>query len=255
MMKLARFAAAVLNDFSQAGSLVYSEPMLCLFTLFGTPAQTIRAVTERALEHAASLGFAAVELEVDADDDVLAQVLTDCGGVMREPAVIEAWLDIDERPDVSDLADGYELRSRNEMDGEHHMAHETGAAFEQRLQQGSLYRSDLDLLVIDASGEHAAHALFWFDPTTSIAVVEPVRTLDGASAARPLPSPAHRRSRTRGRAGRRSRVDRLRTGQPRIRPPLQEHRLDTNHSHQPLGSPHNLSQASEARKQAENDRV
>ena len=37
---------------------------------------------------------------------------------------------------------------------------------------------DLDLLVVDSEGDHAAHALFWFDPTTSIGVVEPVRTVD-----------------------------------------------------------------------------
>lgn len=171
-------AAGVLNDFSQNGSLVYSEPMLCLFTLPDASAEIVETVAERSLEHAASLGFAAVELEVAADDAVLHQVLTGRGGAMKEPAVVEAWLDIDQRPAVTELAEGYGLRSRAEMDGEHHMAHETGAAFEERLQQGSLYRADLDLLVVDAEGEHAAHALFWYDPTTAIGVVEPVRTLD-----------------------------------------------------------------------------
>lgn len=172
-------AAAVLNDFSQSGSLVYSEPMLCLFTLPDASAETVQSVAERALEHAASLGFGAVELEVAVDDVVLSRVLTGRGGVMEGPAVVEAWLDIDQRQAVTELAEGYVLRSRAEMDGEHHMAHETGAAFEERLRQGSLYRADLDLLVVDSVGDHAAHAMFWFDPTTSIGVVEPVRTLDG----------------------------------------------------------------------------
>ncbi len=171
-------AAAVLNDFSQSGSLVYSEPMLCVFTMPNASAEIVQLVAERALEHAASLGFAAVELEVDADDVVSQQVLNGRGGVMKEPAVVEAWLDIDQRQAVTELAEGYVLRSRAEMDGVHHMAHETGAAFEERLQQGSLYRSDLDLLVVDSVGDQAAHAMFWFDPTTSIGVVEPVRTLD-----------------------------------------------------------------------------
>lgn len=171
-------AAAVLNDFSQNGSLVYSEPMLCLFTLPDASAEMVHSVAERALAHAASLGFGAVELEVASDDVVLQQWLTGRGGALQEPAVVEAWLDIDDRQPVTELAEGYALRSRAEMDGEHHMAHSTGAAFEERLQQGSLYRADLDLLVVDSAGDHAAHAMFWFDPTTSIGVVEPVRTLD-----------------------------------------------------------------------------
>lgn len=171
-------AAAVLNDFSQSGSLVYSEPMLCLFTMPDASTEIVQTVAERALEHASSLGFGAVELEVAADDVVSQQVLAGRGGAKKEPAVVEAWLDIDQRQAVTELAEGYVLRSRAEMTGGHHMAHETGATFEERLQQGSLYRADLDLLVVDAVGDHAAHAMFWFDPTTSIGVVEPVRTLD-----------------------------------------------------------------------------
>ena len=171
-------AAAVLNDFSQNGSLVYGEPMLCPFTLPDASAETIQTVVERALDHAASLGFATVELEVATHDEVLQRALTERGGARTEPAVVEAWLDIDQRQAVTELAEGYTLRSRAEMDGGHHLAHETGAAFEERLHQGSLYRADLDLLVVDPMGNHAAHALFWFDPTTSIGAVEPVRTLD-----------------------------------------------------------------------------
>ena len=171
-------AAAVLNDFSQQGSLVYSEPMLCVFTLPDASTDMITTAVERALGHAAGLGFRTVEIEVATDDVVLQQLLTERAGAMKEPAVVEAWLDIDQRQAVTDLAEGYALRSRAEMDGEHHMAHETGEAFEERLQQGSLYRADLDLLVLDPTGELAAQAMLWFDPTTSIGVVEPVRTLD-----------------------------------------------------------------------------
>ena len=170
--------AAVLNDFSQSGSLVYSAPMLCIFTVSAVSAETAEATLDRALAHAASLGFGAVELEVAVDDVDTQQLLTARGGVNEGPSVVEAWLDIDDRQQPTELADGYELRSRAEMSGEHHMAHETGAAFEERLRQGSLYRADLDLLVVDSDGELAAQALFWFDPTTSIGVVEPVRTLD-----------------------------------------------------------------------------
>lgn len=47
---------------------------------------------------------------------------------------------------------------------------------EERLQQTSLYRSDLDLVVHDAQGNVAAYGLFWYDPTTATGLVEPMRT-------------------------------------------------------------------------------
>jgi len=115
--------------------------MLCPFTLPDASAETIQTVVERALDHAASLGFATVELEVATHDEVLQRALTERGGARTEPAVVEAWLDIDQRQAVTELAEGYTLRSRAEMDGGHHLAHETGAVFEERLHQGSLYVS------------------------------------------------------------------------------------------------------------------
>jgi predicted N-acetyltransferase YhbS len=58
------------------------------------------------------------------------------------------------------------------------MAHPRRPDVEQRLQQTSLYRSDLDLVVLDANDEVAAYGLFWYDPVTATGVVEPMRTLD-----------------------------------------------------------------------------
>lgn len=40
----------------------------------------------------------------------------------------------------------------------------------------SLYRSDLDLLILDQHDQVAAYGLFWFDPQTATGLVEPMRT-------------------------------------------------------------------------------
>ncbi len=53
-----------------------------------------------------------------------------------------------------------------------------GPDVEQRLLQTSLYRSDLDLLVLDSDDNCAAYGLCWYDPETATGVVEPMRTED-----------------------------------------------------------------------------
>ena len=58
------------------------------------------------------------------------------------------------------------------------MTARSGPKVEERLQQTSLYRSDLDLVVLDSFGDPVAYCLFWFDPATHIGFVEPMRTED-----------------------------------------------------------------------------
>lgn len=133
-------------------------------------------VLERGLAHAASLGYEAVSLEVDpAEHDV-----TDWlgrHGFTEDDGMFEGWLDTATRPPVSALADGYRLRSRQqEPAGTHHLAARSGPEVEARLQQTSLYRQDLDLLVLGPDGDVAASGLFWFDPVTATGLVEPMRT-------------------------------------------------------------------------------
>jgi predicted N-acetyltransferase YhbS len=53
-----------------------------------------------------------------------------------------------------------------------------GELIEQRLQQCSLYDSTLDLAVEDADGTVAGYALFWFDHTTLVGLLEPMRVED-----------------------------------------------------------------------------
>ena len=59
------------------------------------------------------------------------------------------------------------------------MISRNGPDAERRLQQCSLYRSDLDLAVIAPDGQTAGYGLFWPDSTTGVGLVEPMRTETG----------------------------------------------------------------------------
>lgn len=136
-------------------------------------------VIERGLAHASESGFEAVELEVDRDDDVLREVLAGHGFAIKEEGLVESWLAADARPEISPLHRDYRLSSRlDTMQPPHHMIKRHGPDVEQRLLQTSLYRSDLDLFILDRDDNPAARGLFWYDPETAIGVVEPMRTED-----------------------------------------------------------------------------
>lgn len=136
-------------------------------------------VVDRGLAHAATLGFEDVETDVDRDGQVIPAVLFDRGFTVVEASVTEAWLRAERLPEISSLADVYRLTSRAESAHPvHHMTSEERGHPdpEQRLRQTSLYRPDLDLVVHDANDQVAAYGLFWFDPVTATALVEPMRT-------------------------------------------------------------------------------
>lgn len=56
------------------------------------------------------------------------------------------------------------------------MVGRNGAQVAKRLGQTSLYRKDLDLVIVDSTGEPVAYGLFWYDPSTKVGLVEPMRT-------------------------------------------------------------------------------
>ena len=58
----------------------------------------------------------------------------------------------------------------------HHLVQRNGPDVETRLRQTSLYRPDLDLVVLDRRDRVAAYGLLWFDPETATGLVEPMRT-------------------------------------------------------------------------------
>jgi ribosomal protein S18 acetylase RimI-like enzyme len=58
------------------------------------------------------------------------------------------------------------------------MRHRNGDSVAQRLDQCPLYDPALDLAVETADGRVAGYSLDWFDPTTKVGLVEPVRVED-----------------------------------------------------------------------------
>ncbi|MEM8922093.1 MAG: GNAT family N-acetyltransferase [Actinomycetota bacterium] len=163
-------AAASLTDW---GEQVALNPMV----LPDAPPPQVAEVVERGLDHARSAGFDAIGVEADRADDGLRRLLTDHGLVEGDDAFVEAWMAVEARPAPSPLADGYRLRRRSEtLDRPSHLIRRNQTDVAARLAQTSLYRPDLDLLIVDPSDTVAAYGLFWFDPTTATGLVEPMRT-------------------------------------------------------------------------------
>jgi len=150
--------------------------------------EVVAHVVARGLAHAASNGIGTVDVVIDRADDVMRAVLLDHGftavaGGSGAPSaglsVVEAWLVAEDRPEISPLPDGYRAATRlDTMPRPHHLVGRSGPEVEARLLQTSLYRPDLDLLVLDARDDVAAYGLFWFDPETATGLVEPMRTED-----------------------------------------------------------------------------
>lgn len=162
----------------------------------GWPAAAVEGLLDRALAHAAphaaptdAAGTLAAtagrplvvvldEADTAARDALLAR------GFAVDPAsdlaVATAWLDLAARPRVPALPAPYRLCSRaDRANGPHWFAARSGPDAEARLRATSLYRSDLDLAVVDDGGAVAAYALVWHDPATGVGLVEPMRTEAG----------------------------------------------------------------------------
>jgi GNAT superfamily N-acetyltransferase len=136
-------------------------------------------VVERGLAQAGACGLGAVELEVARADDVMREVLVGHGFAVKEDGLVESWLAADARPEISPLHEDYRLSSRlDTMARPHHLINRNGPDVEARLRQTSLYRPDLDLVVLDRDDNDAASGLFWHDPETATGLVEPMRTED-----------------------------------------------------------------------------
>lgn len=172
-------ATVLATDWGDGGSLVYGEVTLAVIVLPDATPEWTTHVVERGLAHVADAGIGAVELEVARTDHVVRSALAGHGFVRTGDGVIEAWLAVIDRPEVSRLAPGYRLRTRVETaDRPHHFAVRDDAFDEDRLRQMSLYDPGLDLVVLDPDDGVAAYGLFWFDPVTATGVVEPMRTMD-----------------------------------------------------------------------------
>ena len=172
-------AAVVATEFGEGASLLYDQITVLIVTMPDASDDWVRHVIRRGLDHLAEAGIETIDLEIDREDGVRRSLLVDRGFTVKGDAVVQCWLDTDARPPISPLPDGYRLAIRRDLiDRPHHMSAPHRPGFEERLNQLSLYRSDLDLVVLGPDDDPAAYALFWNDPVTSTGIVEPVRTLD-----------------------------------------------------------------------------
>jgi len=125
-------------------------------------------------------GEADAELEVLAHDDDAAtiEVVTRLGFSMTDELSGTSWMDASDRPPVGRVEGFTIVDRRTRADRPHPMVARNGEAVEPRLRQCSLYDPGLDLAVEDANGDVAGYALFWFDHTTRVGLLEPMRVED-----------------------------------------------------------------------------
>lgn len=110
------------------------------------------------------------------DDDRTFKELAQQSGFIAGDQEGTAWMDAADRPAVLAPSDGFGLIDRTQQrDVPHPMQHRNGDSVAQRLAQCPLYDPALDLAVETDDGRVAGYSLYWFDPTTNVGVVEPVR--------------------------------------------------------------------------------
>ena len=115
---------------------------------------------------------------VRGDDPLLVDLAVRSGFTMTDELSGTAWMDPDHRPPVGHV-DGFVIVDRTaRADRPHPMIARNGVLVESRLRQCSLYDPALDLAVEDAEGRIAGYALFWFDRTTQVGLLEPMRVED-----------------------------------------------------------------------------
>ena len=130
------------------------------------------------LEAAAGCGGDALEVLVREDDELLVDLAVRSGFALTEELSGTAWMDAEQRPPVARV-DGFAIVDRvARADRPHPMIARNGERVEPRLRQCSLYDPALDLAIEDADGRVAGYALFWFDHTTRVGLLEPMRVED-----------------------------------------------------------------------------
>jgi GNAT superfamily N-acetyltransferase len=112
------------------------------------------------------------------DNTPLAGLAMQSGFQMTDELSGTAWMEADQRPPLAQI-DGFAVFDRvTRADRPHAMIGRNGELVERRLRQCSLYDATLDLTVEDADGRVAGYALFWFDQTTLVGLLEPMRVED-----------------------------------------------------------------------------
>ncbi len=136
--------------------------------------EAVWAATFDAVRHRSE----ALEVLVCGGNALLVGLAIQSGFTMTDELSGTSWMDADQRPPVAQV-DGFAIVDRvTRADRPHPMIARNGDLVEPRLRQCSLYDPTLDLAVEDADGRTAGYALFWFDHTTRIGLLEPMRVED-----------------------------------------------------------------------------
>jgi GNAT superfamily N-acetyltransferase len=119
-----------------------------------------------------------LELLVPGADDPLVELAERSGFELTEELSGTSWMDADGRPRITDVHGFTVVDRAGRADRPHPMVARNGERVAERLQQCSLYDPTLDLAVEGADGTVAGYALFWFDGTTGVGLLEPMRVED-----------------------------------------------------------------------------
>lgn len=135
-------------------------------------------VWTRAIEHAASHSETGFEVPVSDDDRTFTE-LAQRSGLIPGRHDSTGWMDAAGPPTVPALPPGFQLVDRTQRrDTPHPLRRRNGNGVAQRLAQCPLYDPALDLAVETSDGKVAGYSIYWFDPTTRVGLVEPVRVED-----------------------------------------------------------------------------
>lgn len=141
----------------------------------GTSGVKPDVVWRRALEHVAEHSGGEFGVPVSDDDQVFRR-LARRDRLIAGDQDSTAWMDAADQRAVNTLPEGFVLVDRvQRRDAPHPLRHRSGNGVAQRLAECSLYDPSLDLAVETADGLVAGYSLYWFDPTTEVGLVEPVR--------------------------------------------------------------------------------
>lgn len=141
----------------------------------GAPGLRPDLVWTRAIKHAERHVDTRFEVPVSDDDRAFTE-LARRAGLTTGNRDSTAWMDAAHRPALSALPADFVLVDRTQRrKTPHPLRRRNGDGVAQRLAQCPLYDQELDLAVETADGVVAGYSLYWFDPTTKVGLVEPVR--------------------------------------------------------------------------------
>ena len=130
------------------------------------------------MEHAAIHAPGRFDVPVNDDDHVFTELARQ-SGLTAGAKDSTAWMDATDRPAVREPSEGFVLVDRSQrQSAPHPMRHRSGGTVAKRLEQCSLYDPSLELVLETNDGKVAGYSLYWFDPTTKVGLVEPVRVED-----------------------------------------------------------------------------